>query len=87
MTATVRFHVRADAASGLLCRLIGLFAQLGLPAPALRVTVSGAMMDVEAHVAHFGDALAAVVARKMAGFVGVEAVALETQRLELPTLS
>jgi hypothetical protein len=83
VTRTVRFHVRADAEAGLLCRIIGLFAQLDLPAPALRVSVSGATMEVEARLAHFGDALVPVIARKMAGFVGVEAVALEAGQLEL----
>ena len=78
MNGAVRFRVRAHARSGLLCRIIGLFAQLDLPAPAMRVTVSGTSMEVEASLASFGEALVPVVARKMAGFVGVEAVVLET---------
>jgi len=77
MTETVRFRVSGQAQSGLLCRILGLFAQLDLPAPAMRVTISGNLMDVEAKLAHFGDALVPVVARKMAGFVGVETVVLE----------
>jgi len=78
MNRAVCFRVRAHARSGLLCRIIGLFAQLDLPAPAMRVTVSGTSMEVEASLAPFGEALVPVVARKMAGFVGVEAVVLET---------
>ena len=78
MNGAVRFRVRAHARSGLLCRIIGLFAQLDLPAPAMRVTVSGTSMEVEASLAPFGETLVPVVARKMAGFVGVEAVVLET---------
>ena len=77
MTATVRFRVCAQARSGLLCRIIGLFAQLDLPAPALQVTVTGNTMGVDATLAHFGDPLVPVVARKIAGFVGVEAVTLD----------
>jgi hypothetical protein len=83
MSATVCFRIRAHARSGLLCRIVGLFAQLDLPAPAMQVTIAGVSMDVEARLAHFGDALVPVVARKMAGFVGVEAVVLETGQLEM----
>ena len=77
MNDTVRFRVSAQAQSGLLCRIIGLFAQLDLPAPAMEVRIAGNRMDVEASLAHFGDALVPVVARKIAGFVGVEAVTLD----------
>jgi hypothetical protein len=83
MTGAVRYRVRAHARSGLLCRIIGLFAQLDLPAPALSVTVSGSVMEIDASLAHFGDALVPVVARKIAGLVGVEAVVLEPGQLEL----
>jgi hypothetical protein len=47
------------------------------------LTISGTSMDVEASLAHFGDALVPVVARKMAGFVGVETVILESEQLEM----
>jgi hypothetical protein len=83
MSGEVRFRIRGHARSGLLCRIIGLFAQLDLPAPAMRVTVAGTSMEVEASLPPFGDALMPVVARKMAGLVGVEAVALEAGRLEM----
>jgi hypothetical protein len=83
MNATVRFRVHAHARSGLLCRIVGLFAQLDLPAPAMQVTISGTAMEVEASLAHFGDSLVPVVARKIAGFIGVEAVVLETGQLEM----
>lgn len=82
MNGTVRFRVSAQARSGLLCRIVGLFAQLDLPAPAMQVTITGGTMDVEASLAHFGEALVPVVARKMAGFVGVETVTLEPEQLE-----
>jgi hypothetical protein len=82
MSEAVRFRIVAQANSGLLCRLIGLFAQLDLPAPDLRVNVAGSSMDVEASLAHFGDQLVPVVARKMAGFVGVQAVTLESEQCE-----
>jgi hypothetical protein len=77
MSETVRFRVSGQAHSGLLCRILGLFAQLDLPAPAMQVTITGNAMEVEANLAHFGDALVPVVARKIAGFVGVETVVLE----------
>ena len=74
MTHEVCFLVEADASSGLLCRLLGLFAQLDLPAPIMRVDVAGGSMAVEARLLNFGDALVPTVAKKMAGFVGVRAV-------------
>lgn len=77
MNRLVRFRIHAHARSGLLCRIVGLFAQLDLPAPAMQVSITGSAMEVEASLAHFGDALVAVVARKMAGFVGVETVMFE----------
>lgn len=82
MTGTVRFSIDAQARSGLLCRIVGLFAQLDLPAPAMQVTVSGVSMKVEASMAHFGDSLVPVVGRKIAGLIGVEAVVLEAGQLE-----
>jgi hypothetical protein len=83
MSGTVCFRVRAQARSGLLCRIVGLFAQLDLPAPAMQVTVAGGAMEVEARLAHFGETLVPVVARKIAGLVGVEAVVLEAGQLEM----
>ena len=83
MNGVVRFRVVGQARSGLLCRIVGLFAQLDLPAPAMQVTITGDSMDVEASLAHFGDALVPVVARKMAGFVGVEKVVLDAGQLEM----
>lgn len=74
MSEVVRFRISAHSSSGLLCKIVGLFAQLDLAAPALRVSVAGASMDIEASLADFGDPLATVLARKMAGFVGVESV-------------
>lgn len=74
MTREVCFFVEAEASSGLLCRLLGLFAQLDLPAPAMRVDVAGRSMAVEARLLDFGDTLVPTVANKMAGFVGVRAV-------------
>ncbi len=74
MSEVVRFRISAHSSSGLLCRIVGLFAQLDLGAPALQVRVAGASMDIEASLANFGDPLVAVLARKMAGFIGVESV-------------
>lgn len=83
MSGTVCFRIRARSHSGLLCRILGLFAQLDLPAPAMQVRVSGASTDVEASLAHFGDTLVPVVGRKIAGLVGVETVVLEAGQLEM----
>jgi hypothetical protein len=74
MSEPVRVCVRAEASPGLLCRIVGLFAQLGLPAPGLVVTVAGSAMDVEARFASFGEGRVATLARKVEGFVGVDAV-------------
>jgi len=76
MSETVRICVHAHASSGLLCRIVGLFAQLGLPAPGLVVTVVGPSMNVEARFAGFGERSVANLARKVESFVGVEAVSL-----------
>jgi hypothetical protein len=73
-TNEVCFFVEAEAQAGLLCRLIGFFAQLDLPAPAMRVDVSGEWMAIEARLADFGENLVPVVAHKMAGLAGVRAV-------------
>ena len=83
MSGEVRFRVVGQARSGLLCRIVGLFAQLDLPAPTLQVTISGTSMELEASLAHFGAGLVPVVARKIAGFVGVETVVLEAGQLEM----
>ena len=73
-TREICFFVEAEANSGLLCRLLGLFAQLDLPTPAMRVDVTGKWMAVEARLGSFGDMLVPTVAHKMAGLVGVRAV-------------
>jgi hypothetical protein len=61
-----------------LCRLLGLFAQLDLPAPELKVSVSGDRMVLEVMLSQFVPELLPVVASKMARFVGVDAVRLES---------
>ncbi len=76
MSATVHVRVRAEASSGLLCRIVGLFAQRGLPAPGLLVTVAGPSMDLEARFADFGEQAVAILARKVESLVGVEAVSV-----------
>ena len=74
---TVHFEVSGEASSGLLCRVLGLFAQLDLPAPELTVRLDGGRMALDARTAHFGDPLVSTVACKMARLVGVAAVRLE----------
>ncbi|KRA82655.1 hypothetical protein [Altererythrobacter sp. Root672] len=74
MIELVNFRVTAHSSSGLLCKILGLFAQLGLPAPILQVSLVGVSMRIELSLANFGDARAQIVARKISGFVGVESV-------------
>jgi hypothetical protein len=78
MTGAVRLHISGESSSGLLCRLLGLFAQLDLPAPELKVSVSGDRMVLEVMLSQFVPELLPVVASKMARFVGVDAVRLES---------
>lgn len=77
MSQPIRFDVTGEASSGLLCRLLGLFAQLDLPAPVMSVKLDGERMLVEASLAHFGDALALVVAHKASRLIGVDAVFID----------
>ncbi|MBT2135360.1 hypothetical protein KK137_13560 [Croceibacterium sp. LX-88] len=74
MIDRVNFRVTANSCSGLLCKILGLFAQLGLPAPTLQVSLVGVSMRIELSLANFGDALVQIVARRIAGFVGVQSV-------------
>ena len=74
MTGEVCFFVEAEANAGLLCRLLGFFAQHDLPAPVMRVDVSGRSMSVEARIENFGEHLVPTVAYKMANLAGVRAV-------------
>lgn len=77
MTDPVRFEVSAESSSGLLCRLLGLLAQLDMPAPELSVKVEDGHMTFEATLIQFVPELVPVLAGKMARFVGVHAVRFE----------
>ena len=70
-------HIRAVAVSdaGLLCRMIGYLAQLDLPAPELNVRNDGPSMVVAVTCPDF--AVADIVARRIAGLIGVERVDLD----------
>jgi len=72
MTGTVRIHVVAVSDSGLLCRMLGYWAQLDLPAPELIVRHEGSSMVVDLSCPDFD--VADIVARRIAGLFGVERV-------------
>ena len=74
MSANVRIVAVAMSDCGLLCRMLGYFAQLDLPAPELSVTHEGSGMVVDLACPDF--AVADIVARRMAGLIGVERVDL-----------
>ena len=72
-----RFNIVAAPEAKLLCKLIGLLAQLDLPAPDLTVSVAAGQMVVDVRLAGFGGAQARIIASKMAQMVGVETVTLD----------
>lgn len=74
MTAPARYKVVAAPTANMLCKLIGLFAQLDLPAPDLTVIVSPQRMVLKLKLTAFGSPTARIIADKMAGMVGVECV-------------
>jgi hypothetical protein len=73
----MRFDIVAEANSGLLCRLIGLFAQHGDVVPDLRVQVIGKTMRVLIELEAAGELRCANMAEKMRQFIGVIDVALD----------
>lgn len=72
MSGSVHIVALAMSDCGLLCRMLGYFAQLDLPAPALTVTHEAGGMVVDLVCPDF--AVADIVARRMAGLIGVERV-------------
>ena len=80
MSAAVHIHALAASDSGLLCRMLGYFAQLNLPAPELTVRHEGSYMVFDLTCPDF--AVADIVARRMAGLIGVEQVDLRRNRDE-----
>lgn len=64
--------VTGEPCSALLCRLLGLLAQLELPAPQMTVTLRGDPMTVEMHFAPFGDQTLVIMAHKAARLIGID---------------
>ncbi|WP_305096367.1 hypothetical protein [Croceibacterium aestuarii] len=64
--------VRGAAEAGLLARVIGVFAQLGIPAPALQVEVVANVMEATLDLERVEWEYRAAVYRKVSGFVGVD---------------
>ncbi|MGN6374304.1 MAG: hypothetical protein ACTHMG_01995 [Sphingomonas sp.] len=69
--------VEADSSADLLCRMVGLFAQRDLAAPALRVDIAGQRMTVTVDLSAVEGAMAAIMAEKMARCIGVAAVTID----------
>ena len=78
MSGQVRISAVAVSDSGLLCKMLGYFAQLDLPAPELSLRHEGSSMVVELACPDF--AVADIVARRMAGLIGVNRVDLQRDR-------
>ncbi|MCO5792554.1 MAG: hypothetical protein HEQ21_07025 [Blastomonas sp.] len=76
MTDTTWLVVNGEASSGLLCRILGLLAQLDLPAPQMTVTIHQETMAVEMWIDRFGDHPAQILANKAARLIGIEHVCL-----------
>lgn len=70
LTQPYQFSVTASAESGLLCRVIGIFGQLQLPAPRLSVELADDLMDIRI-TASLYPAEADCIHRKVSTFVGV----------------
>ena len=68
--------VTGEPSSALLCRLLGLLAQLDLPAPQMTVALHDDHMAVEMQIEPFGDQPMAILAHKAARLIGIDKVCL-----------
>ena len=82
MSGVARFRISGEPRSGLLCRIIGLFAQQDLGAPAMQVSLTAGRMEIEASFDQLERRLAQIIAHKIEGFVGVATVALAPEEVE-----
>jgi hypothetical protein len=80
----MKLQVEAESTAGLLCRLIGLAAQLDLPAPAMRVGVTDQIMMIELELVGVDRHLGTILAWKMARCVGVTHVSVDGLPLDPP---
>ncbi|WAJ37402.1 hypothetical protein OU800_22820 [Pseudomonas sp. GOM7] len=69
--AGVAYHLRTDAEAEVLCRLLGLFAQLQLLPDALQVTRRQDDLHIELQVQGLSVHRAGVLAQKLRGLVCV----------------
>jgi hypothetical protein len=76
MTEREVLVVEGEDSSALLCRIIGLLAQLDLPAPQMTVTLHNDCMTLEMHLVPFGDQPIAILARKVDRLIGTHYVCL-----------
>lgn len=67
------FEIVAAGESALLCRILGYLAQLGVPAPAMTVSLEGEAMHVHLK-ADVPEKVAAILETRFAGLVGVHRV-------------
>jgi hypothetical protein len=72
----VRFRIVAEASAGLLCRILGFFAQQDTVAPDMVVSVTAETMEIVIDLDHLPYERGTIVAEKIARCIGVETVAL-----------
>jgi hypothetical protein len=80
----MRIQVEAESTAGLLCRLIGLAAQLDLPAPRMSVGVADRTMAIELELVGVDRHLGMILAHKMDRCVGVTGVRVDGFPLDPP---
>ena len=76
MSGEARMTIAAYSSADLLCRLVGLFAQRDLAAPAMTVDIAGKQMTVTIDLADLDAHTASLLAEKMARCIGVEVVTI-----------
>jgi hypothetical protein len=73
----MRFDIVAEPSAALLCRVLGLIAQLDLAAPDMEVRVGEGAMRLWLNLADPGSQAGRILAEKMARCIGVETVTLD----------
>lgn len=73
--SSTQFVIVADPESGTLCRILGIFAQLGLAPPNMTVIATPKTMTLSI-TTELEEPLAAIVERKVDSFVGVHCVSI-----------
>ncbi|NYT41082.1 hypothetical protein HZY97_09970 [Sphingomonas sp. R-74633] len=79
----MRFDIVAEPSATLLCRVLGLIAQLDLAAPDMEVQVTASTMQLWLDLPDPGGHAGRILAEKMGRCIGVEAVTLDGAPLAL----